>query len=557
MQKVFKPLLVILFLIILLSINVMAMPPHPDYLKKLASEGQLSKMITKMNIQKKMGIDSSVKTFPTTSSNAKVLVLLIGYQNLKFDDATSAKNIIFPFFNNKIKIPFDSLPIILLSIVFIVSLFLVNKKLKKKVLISASSMLLLFSLTACPNPVQIDYFNTEQTKFYDSLFENGTFSWKQYYLDMSNGALNLTFDVVGPFAAPQGYSYYGGNDSYGSDLHPAELVGIAIDKAEKAGVDFSQYDNDKDGKVDGVVVIHAGPGEEIYGYLGGTDFIWSHRWNLSSAKYYGDGTGARNYDGVVIDDYTIQPEFNIQAGDSTIGVFCHEFSHILGLSDLYDYKYEAAGVGLFSLMDSGSYAGPNFDGSRPVPLTAWERSVLGWITYDTVNYGSELFDFILSKSLSPTRNALKVQLENDADKNQYLFLEYLYQEVGTWTEYLPGSGLLVLRVDQNLVDDGVNSSESINFNDFKNLHHGVEVVEADNGWELWEYYLEDGSNLGEQEDLFTIIADAVLSSATNPNTNYYPGPGAYDHTPTLISGIIVDIKAITVGTSMTVTIRIP
>lgn len=555
MKKVLKLSIFTLFLIFIFSINLLAMPPHPDYLKKLASEGQLSKIISKMNIQKKMGIDNSVKTFPSTSANAKVLVLLIGYRDMKFNEATRANNFIIPFIKRKIRIPFDGLPVFIFSLLFIFSLFLTNKRFKKKILILASSMLLLFSLTACPNPVQIDYFNTPQTKFYDNLFETGSYSFKQYYLDMSKGSLNLEFDVVGPFTASEGYSYYGGNDSNGQDMHPAELVGVAIDKAEKAGVDFSKYDNDHDGNVDAVIVIHAGPGEEIFGAYGLNDLIWSHRWNLSSAKIYGDGTGARHYDGVTIDDYTIQPEYNIQPGDSTIGVFCHEFGHILGLPDLYDYQYEASGVGLFSLMDAGSYGGPNFDGSRPVPLTAWERSGLGWLTYETVNYGAEISNFEIFKSLAINRNALKVQLEGDSDKNQYLFLEYLYKEAGTWTEYLPGSGLLVLRIDQNLVDLGINSPSSYNFNDFKNLHHGVEVVEADNQWELWDLSLKSTAILGEQEDLFTTVVDGILSPSTNPNTNYYPGPGPYDHTPTLVSGIIVDIKQINEGTSIIVSIR--
>lgn len=554
MKKVLKLSIFTLFIIFIFSINLLAMPPHPDYLKKLASEGQLSKIISKMNIQKKMGIDNSIKTFPSTSANAKVLVLLIGYRDMKFNEATSANNFIIPFIKRKIRIPFDGLPVFIFSLLFVFSLFLTNKRLKKKILILASSMLLLFSLTACPNPVEIDYFNTTTTKFYDNLFETGPYSFKQYYLDMSKGALNLEFDVIGPFAASQGYAYYGGNDANGSDLHPAELVGVAIDKAEKAGVDFSQYDNDHDGNVDAVIVIHAGPGEEIFGDYG-KDFIWSHRWDLSSANYYGDGTGARHYDGVTIDDYTIQPEYNIQPGDSTIGVFCHEFGHILGLPDLYDYQYEASGVGLFSLMDSGSYGGPDFNGSRPVPLTAWERSILGWLTPQEVSYGNVISNYEIFKSLADNRNALKVQLEGDLDKNQYLFLEYLYKETGTWTEYLPGSGLLVLRIDQNLVDSGKNSDYSYNFNDFKSLHHGVEVVEADNQWELWDASLKDGTNLGEAEDLYTTTADGILSPSTNPNTNYYSGPGQYGHTPTLVSGIIVDIKQINVGTSIKVSIR--
>jgi hypothetical protein len=91
-------------------------------------------------------------------------------------------------------------------------------------------------------------------------------------------------------------------------------------------------------------------------------------------------------------------------------------------------------------MDSGAYGGPNFDGSRPVPLTAWERSVLGWLSYTTVNVEGTISDFAVNYSLSSSRNALKVQLVKDSTNDQYLFLEYLYKQSGTWSEYLPGSG---------------------------------------------------------------------------------------------------------------------
>ncbi|MFN3412092.1 MAG: hypothetical protein ACK4YF_08040, partial [Exilispira sp.] len=69
MQRIFNILIFTLILVLLISVNIFAMPPHPEYLKKLASEGQLNKIITRMNIQKKMGIDNSVKTFPNVSSD--------------------------------------------------------------------------------------------------------------------------------------------------------------------------------------------------------------------------------------------------------------------------------------------------------------------------------------------------------------------------------------------------------------------------------------------------------------------------------------------------------
>ncbi len=227
-------------------------------------------------------------------------------------------------------------------------------------------------------------FNAVSSKtFYNNLFNGGgntTLTMKKYYQDMSNNQLNLEFTIVGPVTAANNSSYYGQNDLMGNDYYPATLVGEAVDLIN-ASVNFSQFDNDKDGKVDGIVVIHTGPGEEI---SDNENDIWSHRWSLSSAKSYGDGTGARKYDGVTIDDYCIQPEYRYSAGDSTIGVFCHEFGHILGLPDLYDTLYTTDGVGLWSLMAAGSYGGPNYNGAYPSPLLAWEKNRLGWLNVTTL-----------------------------------------------------------------------------------------------------------------------------------------------------------------------------
>lgn len=222
--------------------------------------------------------------------------------------------------------------------------------------------------------------------FYSNLLNGAlttSMSMKKYYSDMSGGKLDLVIDVRGPYTASGTAASYGENVN-GNDARPATLVGEAIDQAQADGVDFTLYDNDNNGAVDLVMVIHAGIGEESD--RAAPAAIWSHSWDLSSAKVHGDGTGARQYDGKWISSYTIQPEFNDGPGDSTIGVFCHEFGHVLGLPDLYDTTYATQGVGDFSLMAGGSWG--QFDafsslsapGDRPSPLLAWEKDRLGWIS---------------------------------------------------------------------------------------------------------------------------------------------------------------------------------
>lgn len=155
---------------------------------------------------------------------------------------------------------------------------------------------------------------------------NGTGSFRDYWLESSYSNLTVNSTVRGWYHAANNMAYYGAN-SGGSDVNPRLLVQEAVDAAENAGLDFSIYDNDNDGNVDGIIVIHAGYGEEAGG---GPNTIWSHHWTLGSFK--------RTYDGVTIDDYALVPELrnNFGSNISNIGVICHEFGHSLDLPDLYD-----------------------------------------------------------------------------------------------------------------------------------------------------------------------------------------------------------------------------
>ena len=95
---------------------------------------------------------------------------------------------------------------------------------------------------------------------------------------------------------------------------------------EESGFDWSTFDNDNDGYVDALNLIHQGAGAEEGDYSN----IWSHKSSL--------GNLAVNYDGVIINSYNISPE--IQNGNLVaIGVLAHEFGHALGLPDLYDTDY--------------------------------------------------------------------------------------------------------------------------------------------------------------------------------------------------------------------------
>lgn len=167
--------------------------------------------------------------------------------------------------------------------------------------------------------------------------------------------------------------------------------------------DRYDYDGDgnfdePDGYIDHFQSVHAGEGEETGGGAQGTNAIWSHRWfafyNLfgvagpSFNKYGGVQIGTSNY---WVGDYTIEPE------NGGVGVFSHEFGHDLGLPDLYDTSGNTGGAenstGFWTLMSSGSYGSTGIPadgiGSKPIPMSAYEKIFLGWSNYTLLNYNQK------------------------------------------------------------------------------------------------------------------------------------------------------------------------
>ena len=152
----------------------------------------------------------------------------------------------------------------------------------------------------------------------------------------------------------------------------------ALHAAAEKGLDLSQFDqfdrydtngdgnqNEPDGVIDHLMVIHAGVGQEAGGGKLGDDAIWSHRSKLAVDPVAIEGTKSKvDYFGgkVAAHDYTIEPE------DGAVGVFAHEFGHDLGLPDEYDTKYTGNGspVEAWSLMSGGSWTGKSQEQSRLV-----------------------------------------------------------------------------------------------------------------------------------------------------------------------------------------------
>ena len=263
-----------------------------------------------------------------------------------------------------------------------------------------------------------------------------------YFYNCSYGQFDLTFDVVGPVTVSNTMDYYGKNNSNDEDMHPAQMVCEAVRLAEAAGTDFTQYDWDNDGEVDQVFVIYAGYAEAS-GAASNT--IWPHEWNLSDAKYYGDGEGAITVDGVRVNTYAVSSEFRGYSGQiiDGIGSACHEFSHCMAIPDAYDTSGNGSfGMDCWDIMDYGCYNGPTEHGEVPWEYTSYERMYCGWLT------PTELKDPASIQNMKPlTTDPEAYIIYNEGNRNEYYLLENRQPIGGDVYGY--GHGMLVIHVDFN------------------------------------------------------------------------------------------------------------
>ena len=132
-----------------------------------------------------------------------------------------------------------------------------------------------------------DVANTYSRASFDSMAFNGwaTGTIDDYYTEISYGNLTLSGQALGWYTAGNTRAYYG-NGAKGWGAYPqnaAKLVEEAVDAAETAGCDFSQYDNDGDGEAESIIIVHCGEGSETS--LDAND-IQSHVSKISSTVSY-------------------------------------------------------------------------------------------------------------------------------------------------------------------------------------------------------------------------------------------------------------------------------
>jgi len=409
---------------------------------------------------------------------------------------------------------------------------------------------------------------------------------KNYYNEVSYNQYGIDIEVVDWVTLPESYEYYLGQDqgyfnNENGDAKTWELVKHAIEAADADGVNFADYavtanaeefwlqtdKDDSDGSytfdedgnkvtefVPNVFIIHRGTGAE---YSGDPEVIWSHKWDVMSAQYFGhyyetgqyytdeEYVAALDYviaDGVVVNTYNIVPEVGQDisghltsaypellydprfgpdytgraASPAYPGVYAHEFGHVLGLPDQYDYGYDSEGTGLFTLMAGGSYGsnvteeqtenGRWFTGNSPVHMDAWSKYYLGFVNPTLITESQE----ITLQSVFNAPDIFKIDVPG-SNGAEYFLLENRQMEGFDKGFIADGDihGLVVYHiVDEILIgsfgrpNEAANPTPNHRSKGHKDKetgasHYAISVLQADGNYDL-----EKGNNEGDAYDTF-------------------------------------------------------
>lgn len=359
-------------------------------------------------------------------------------------------------------------------------------------------------------------------------------SAKKYFENSSFGQYSPKFDVVGPVTVSNKMAYYGENvkenpwDDEGTDAHVDEMIIEACQLADSQfGINFSQYDNNNDGYVDFVYFFYAGYGEADGG---GDNTIWPHNYGL---EYYGTSL---TLDGKKIDNYACSNEIDYSSKKHDgIGTFCHEFSHVLGLPDLYTTNNAShKTLGRWDILDYGPY---NNNGNTPPAYSGYERFFMGWATPRVLTQP----ELVSLKELNSSNEVLLISatdkhnlIGNDPNPLTFFLLENR-QQIG-WDKYLEGHGLLLTKINysyQKWTGNTVNNTSS---------SMGVDLIEADGNTPKYNQQNLNNGYFGKTGDLFPAGATSYTKISGHPIQEIQESNGVItfnykDYVPTAITEI--------------------
>ena len=290
-------------------------------------------------------------------------------------------------------------------------------------------------------------------------------SMNDYWREVSYGKLVVKLYTISRWLRlDKPYIFYG--EDVGSDEpNSCRLIVDAV-KAADPLVDFRRYDY--------IIIMHSG-----------RDQAYTHDKKDIHSKSAFCGF-------IPTDEKTIIEYISVVSYADPLGIWAHEFGHLLGLPDLYDISSREehdAFVGPWDLMAEGSWNGPlGSPGSVPAGLTSWSRIKLGWIEDESifiVEKGSR--KQVLLKPLHERGGVRVIKIVLDKPREYYLI--EARDKIG-FDRYLPSRGVLILYVDEN-----------------KGSGEGIVKITPPTGRSLYQATYNTGSRFQDKSLQLTITVD--------------------------------------------------
>lgn len=319
-----------------------------------------------------------------------------------------------------------------------------------------------------------DFSMSDPLSAYKRMFNEDGYNQRQgvgcvaeYFRSQSSSMFNLQFDVYGPYQvsskAQPIENPTANTKNYGKD---ALREGAQQFLAENPNIDLSPYDWNGDGSLEQVIFIYAG-------YTGNQSStkVYGHIWpNTSSFSTITASSGHR------ISSYSASAELWANNASCGIGTICHEFSHSLGLPDIYPttngWTYSV--VDEWDLMDGGNFT--NY-GWCPPNYTALEKYLMGWLSFTELDKPTTVV------GLKPLSEGGEAYVVKHTD-NEYLLLEN--RQWTGWDAGIPAKGLVAYHVNY------IASSWKANTpNNTANKPNFVLMSNDNYSYEDWTTYLQE------------------------------------------------------------------
>ena len=283
----------------------------------------------------------------------------------------------------------------------------------------------------------------DATSKYADMFNNsaaGANSLRNYYKEVSYNALELDstfFPTLGTIVVSyqanhsRGYfqpynvimnpdGYKGGDNGTDRRVREHALLRDAVNYVNglEQFPEGASIDGDGDGCVDSLTFVVSGSPN------GWASLLWPHKWSLSTYTVTINGKTVREY------------SFHLNSMLNS-GVLAHEMFHVLGGPDLYHYS----GNGISPV---GDWDVMGHDPDPPQHMGCYMKFKYGdWIS--SIPELTSTGTYTLNPLTSSTNNCYKIASPYSA--TEFFIVEYRNKTSSTFESSLPGTGLIVYRID--------------------------------------------------------------------------------------------------------------